>query len=396
MADEEIHNNKLTYKTYVSRRIVNPLHGNLRIGSKVLDSEGYEYAKEKEELVLRKTPSGRKEIKVTFFEDDRHISVITIQSFNGKNGNPHPTSFSFIGLEIPLLLSFFQNISAVEFKDETGINVTDSNLKKLILSKEQAASLVQDNQDAFTEALRHQLTKEDVISLGYRKKQIGLFEKFLNDRKFFDQIKEQKSCTGDENLWQRFFEKNQWIFGYGLSYLFVTGFEDKKLEQIVQGHDLIHDGKRVDALMMTRGLINSLCFAEIKTHQTHLLDTVAYRSGCWAPSKELSGAVAQVQGTVASAIKNLSEKITLTDKSGNPTGEEIYSFKPKSFIVIGSLKEFVTENGINRDRLRSFEIFRNSIIGIDILTFDELYERSRFIVESALNIKESMIKNSSD
>lgn len=43
----------------------------------------------------------------------------------------------------------------------------------------------------------------------------------------------------------------------------------------------------------------------------------------------------------------------------------------------------VSEHGFNNDQLRSFEIYRNSIAGIDILTFDELYERSKFIVDAA-------------
>jgi len=53
---------------------------------------------------------------------------------------------------------------------------------------------------------------------------------------------------------------------------------------------------------------------------------------------------------------------------------------PKSFLVIGSLKEFVGEHGINEDRYRSFELFRRHTLSPEILTFDELYERARSIV----------------
>lgn len=115
-----------------------------------------------------------------------------------------------------------------------------------------------------------------------------------------------------------------------------------------------------------------------------LLETSAYRAGCWAPSKELAGAVAQVQGTVAIAMENLYGMLRTTDKEGNPTGEVVFNFKPRAFIVAGSLGEFKSEHGVNNEQLRSFEIFRNSIEGIDILTFDELYERSKFIVDTAM------------
>ena len=71
----------------------------------------------------------------------------------------------------------------------------------------------------------------------------------------------------DEALWQKFFEKNSWIFGYGLSYIYLSGLDDKRLEQVVSGHMVFKRGKRADALLRTRGVISSLCFVEIKTAQ---------------------------------------------------------------------------------------------------------------------------------
>jgi hypothetical protein len=383
MRDEaEIHNNKLTGKTYISPR-VQTQQGPLRIASKVIDSEGLHYATVKKEVVLRRTESGRTEIIAKFMEDSRGLTVVTLQAFNGNTGNPQNTHFSFIGSEIPKLLTFFENIAAVEFKGGDKVNITDSELRRLTLSKAQASSLVSENQEVFTEAIESALTKEDVVALGYRKKQLLTFGKLLTERDYFDQVKQAKEIRGDEALWQIFFEKNQWIFGYGLSYFFVTGFENRKLEQVVEGHDLLNHGKRADGLMKTRGIINSLCFVEIKTHQTKLLENSAYRVGCWAPSKDLSGAVAQVQGTVAVAMQRLYGMFRLNNEDGMPTGEEVFNFRPRAFIVIGSLSEFVSEHGVNNEQLRSFEIYRNSLTGIDILTFDELYERSKFIVDSA-------------
>lgn len=379
--DDSYHLNKKPGKTYVSRRIVLS-RGNLRHASKVLDlDEGYLYAKEKDELVIRQTTGGRKEIIAKFFEDPRGISVVTIQSFNPEKGSPQKTYFSFVGKEIKELLNFFRTVSEIEFQDEKGINASDEDVKKLILSPEQAKSLVHDNQDLFSQAIRSEITKGDVIALGYRKKQLEVFSRLLSDRDYFNGLKLQKKCRGDESLWQMYFEKNQWVFGYGLNYVFVTGFEERKLEQIVRGADVLHKGKRVDALMKTIGAVSSLCFVEIKTHETPLLDSASYRSGCWAVSRELAGAVAQVQGTVATAVRNLSETLRPVNVTGDPTGEEIFSFQPRAFLVIGSLSEFVTEHGVNSEKLRSFELYRRNLVGVDIFTFDELYERTQFIVE---------------
>ena len=132
--------------------------------------------------------------------------------------------------------------------------------------------------------------------------------------------------------------------------------------------------------MKTRGIISSLCFVEIKTHITDLLSAKAYRAGCWAPSNELAGAISQVQGTVAIAVDNIKRKLILTDSQGDPTGEEAFNYQPKSYLVIGCLKEFENEHGVNEEQYRSFELLRRSTLSPEIITFDELYERARFIV----------------
>ena len=380
--EEEIFRNKRSDKTYISRALP-AIGGLLRIASKVFDSEGLHYAVEKKELILRTTPTRRKEIVAKFFEDKRNLQVVTIQAFNGETGKPQRTNFSFVGSEISKLLAFFQDIATIDLKSADKVNITDAELRRLSLSKEQAVSLVQDNQDIFADVLQSEVTKEDVVALGYRKKQLRTFENLLNDSAYFEEVRQKKNARGAESLWQMFFERNQWVFGYGLSYFFVTGFDGRKLEQVVQGHDLLNCGKRADGVMKTRGIINAMCFVEIKTHKTPLLGATPYRSGCWAPSTELAGAVAQVQTTVATAMRNVYGLVAPSDREGNLTGEEVFNYKPKAFLVAGTLAEFVGEHGVHADKLRSFELYRNSLVGIDILTFDELYERTKFIVDAA-------------
>jgi hypothetical protein len=53
---------------------------------------------------------------------------------------------------------------------------------------------------------------------------------------------------------------------------------------------------------------------------------------------------------------------------------------PKSFLVVGSLQEFAGDHGVNQDQYRSFELFRRNVNSPEIITFDELFERARFIV----------------
>ena len=104
-----------------------------------------------------------------------------------------------------------------------------------------------------------------------------------------------------------------------------------------------------------------------------------------ANSHELSGSVSQVQKTVQKALKSIHTKTELTNKSGEPTGETVFLYQPKAFVVIGSLREFATENNINEQKFSSFELFRRNISNPEIITFDELYERAKFIVQQSEN-----------
>ncbi len=382
--DYEYFQNKIPGKTYISKSLSfsSQEDRKIRYASKVFDSKDlHTFVLEKGELLLRVTPGEKQEIVAKFYEDSRGIYALTIQRFTTKTGSPHKTYFTFIGEEISELLEFINNLKVIELKGPEKINITDTQLRKMILSQDQIKNLINHNQDLVIELAKSEITREDLVALGYRKKQLNKFDKLLNDQDYFQKVKRQHEFKKDEAVWQAFFEKNTWIFGYGLSYVFLSSLDDKKLEQVVKGFDFFSAGKRTDALMKTRGLINSLCFCEIKTHKTGLLKK-EYRQSCWGVSEELSGAVSQVQGTVSLATKNIAAKTSIVDKSGDPTGEEIYNYHPKSFLVIGSLKEFMAEHGINENKYRSFELFRGNLISPEIITFDELYNRASFIIRN--------------
>jgi antiviral defense system Shedu protein SduA len=171
-----------------------------------------------------------------------------------------------------------------------------------------------------------------------------------------------KSLIRDEQLWQMFFERNPWIFGYGLFYVFTSNLEDRKLEQMVAGSSIGGAGKRVDALLKTRGRISALCFAEIKTHKTDLLEQSQRRPDVWTASRDLMLAIAQVQKTVDRAEHTLGSRLDSTDRDGNPSGESAFLVRPRSIVVVGNLAEFKAEHGINESKYGSFELFRRQLV----------------------------------
>ena len=175
------------------------------------------------------------------------------------------------------------------------------------------------------------------------------------------------------------FEANQWIFGYGLSYIYSSGLDDKNLEQVVRGYRVDQHGKRVDALLKTRALASTLCFVEIKTHRTPLLASSDYRR---AAGHHQSIYLAQWRRCKAPCHTrgNYFGRLCLADKKGFPTAEEAFNFSPRSFVVVGTLGQFSGEHGVNEGQLRSFELYRRNLHQPEVITFDELYERARHIV----------------
>lgn len=367
-------------KTYVGPSIRDVKGRRLRIGNKYIDvGPGYAFCDVKEEVTLRHSPGGRVHIKATFMEDDRAFQTVTLQKFTGSGlAREH---FTFMPDEIVTLLKFLTNLKQIHFPDAGKVNITDADLEQLLLEPDQLRRIVADNQELLAALARNEITSQDVVALGYRKRQLREFERLLDDRDHFLSVLERHP-RGPEDVWQQFFEANPWIFGNGLSLIHFGPFNNRKLEQVVKGFSISGPGKRVDALLRSRALISTACFVEIKRHDSPLVSADTYRPGIWQPSRDLSGAVAQVQGTVSAALESWRAQEAITDADGELTGETLFTTEPRSFVICGRLTEFQGEHGVNERRFRSFELFRRNLFRPEVVTFDELYERARFIVEA--------------
>ncbi|MEM1289243.1 MAG: Shedu immune nuclease family protein [Pseudomonadota bacterium] len=360
-------------RLYISRRLPYPKEGpSARFANRLLsNSVMNEVIYEKDEAVFFTTRTGAQQIKAKFFEDGRGISHLWVQRWNTATEKPTGEQLFLRGEQIEKLMEFLEALRRVEIPSQETFNRDFSDYKLVHRADEAALSALEQHPELVAEFARNQVTSEDIVALAYRRGQLETFRGMLD--------------KGDhsEPEWQQFFERNQWIFGYGLSFVFTTGLDGEKLQATIRGASVFKPGKQPDGLLKTRAAISALCLVEIKKSNTRLLREVAYRSGTWAPTGELSGAVAQAQENVRAAIDELSVLHRVTDEMGNPTGEELLTVQPRSFLLVGSLTEFESEAGTNEARFRSFEDYRRNLRQPEILTFDELYERARFIVESS-------------
>lgn len=203
------------------------------------------------------------------------------------------------------------------------------------------------------------LTQKDVNSLLKRRDRLVGFKKALDEH------------SADEGWWQNFFEQNKWIFGYGLNYEILR----QQQSQPNYGGTQIDGtgGQRGDNLMSTTGDLNFTVLVEIKTPATPLLQgTKEIRNGAWSFSKNLTDALSQIQANIQTWEKQGSEQ---PDNKDELEKRSVFTVKPKGIIIIGSLSQLD-----DRHKRETFQRFRKSIHGIDTITFDELFERAKFIV----------------
>lgn len=198
----------------------------------------------------------------------------------------------------------------------------------------------------------------------------------------------------NESYWQEFFTLNDWIFGYGLNYQFLT----------IESDQPNYGGEKYDGIGKQKGdyltktnteNIKFTVLVEIKKPSSKLLaetprtkENIRYRNGAWLLGSEVLGGVAQVQINCKSWLKE-AEDI----KNKELIDNSIYTVLPKGILLIGNTKEF--DNNI--EQVTSFELFRKGLNNLEILTYDELLERAKFIIgETSTDISDKEIDKDFD
>ncbi|WP_426017117.1 Shedu anti-phage system protein SduA domain-containing protein [Brevundimonas sp. DWR2-3-1b1] len=187
---------------------------------------------------------------------------------------------------------------------------------------------------------------------------------------------EAKIGTGaSEGVWQAFFEANPWIFGHGLNYIALDKVGEK-LEAVTTGAAFDQPGKKPTHWCGRAPRSVSMCWSKSRRTgppycEANLIGPVV--GAC--PTK--FHAVTQIQKTTFEfARRRLRDN--LKDDEGNDTGEAAYAIEPRSYLVVGNTSELKG----NEDKIACFELYRRNIRSPEILTFDELLYRARYIVQN--------------
>jgi hypothetical protein len=190
---------------------------------------------------------------------------------------------------------------------------------------------------------------------------------------FAQNINEEK----EEGYWQEFFFQNQWIFGYGLNFKFI---EIDSQQPSYGGINYKGKGnQKGDFLTHSKGNANFTVLVEIKKPNSDLIakttrsgEPMRYRNGAWLLGSELLGGILQLQANCKTwqRTSNYVENQELRD-------QQTYTINPKGILIIGSTSQLT-----NQEQIESFESFRSSLSNLEVLTFDELLERAKFILDT--------------
>jgi hypothetical protein len=161
--------------------------------------------------------------------------------------------------------------------------------------------------------------------------------------------------NSDEEFWQIQFQNRS----LALSQVFSVPVSLIEGKAYVGGQGIDRKDARFVDFLFSRGTGNEAVLIEIKTPVTQLIQKNSYRSNVYAPTSELTGSVVQV----ADYKRSLTQEFAILRGK-----REFETFNPKAVLIIGTATELDTQAKRN-----SFELFRSSLSGIEVMTFDEVF-----------------------
>lgn len=346
-----------------------------------------EFVEVEGEIILKNTPTSFAKYQVNavvYSKQDTNLLEFTLQRFIETKDQLRPvkdTGFSFTNREFTELLKFLSDVKFLDFNDKDRfvidsekfshhkilLNLTEPDPNKILVDKKfgdlinKFDELDLEERESFLETLKNKiLTKTDLDILTGRKDGLEQFKSYLNSEHPIN-----------ETAWQEFFKNNSWIFGYGLDYKFLSILQK---EASVSSIDI--GGKNEVKADFLLGDNNFTVIVELKRPDTPLFDNTQNRSESWRLSKDLTYAVSQIL-TQKAEWEIKSQKIQY-DSEGNPIYQSTYN--PKAILIIGNTNQFAGEKKENLMKRKTFELYRRNSRDIEIVTFDELLEKAKFIV----------------
>ncbi len=283
--------------------------------------------------------------------------------------------------QIKAFLSFISEIDLkgitakrLKLSDDQELDGSTIKTLKTLLSKQGGSEIIE---TLIKEGI---ITSKDIVNTSFRKRGLQIFKSLIDDANYWKVYASENNISDkkEEKVWQYFLEKNEWIFGYGLDYRFQT-----ILQREANVSDVGLDGSNTVIADYLLGDKLFTTFIEIKKPSTSLFDKNKNRSNAWSLSTDLINSVSQILEQKASGLIKLEKN--QYDSHGKLIQQKAYD--SKVVLIIGHWRELeISESDLEKEiKKKTFELFRRDSRNVEIITYDELYERARFIVQGNEN-----------
>lgn len=220
-----------------------------------------------------------------------------------------------------------------------------------------------------------------------RKEDLKIFQDLLYIKGSLEKYKttyeSEIKGSGEEAIWHHFLKLHPWILGMNASLKFIRDFTD---EANLGVSDTSGKGSpKVDLL----GIADYTSLIELKTPNAKIFSDTkksTARTNTWSFTDDFLDGVSQALGQKSTwDVEHKSKDII---KDGMVLNQDrIRTVDARTIFLIGNKKLEMPENSDIRDifiKRDTFELFRRNNRNLEILTYDELYERSYFSVYGKL------------
>ena len=190
-----------------------------------------------------------------------------------------------------------------------------------------------------------------------------------------------KIRDGEEYIWHHFLKRYDWILGLNADLKFIIDFLDEQKVGIPDSTG--SKDPQTDLL----GISEFTVLVELKHSNTQIFkkEKVKGRANTWDFTPDFIEGISQCLGQKFELDKAFDFKTFIKEDGTILNKSAIQSIDPKTILVIGNKKEQFPINKLDDNNLiknKTLERFRRNNRNIDLITFDELFERAYHIVYS--------------
>lgn len=187
--------------------------------------------------------------------------------------------------------------------------------------------------------------------------------------------------SGDEYIWHHFIKKYDWILGLNIDARFIIEFLEEQKIGLEDSHG------RKSPITDFLGVTDFTTIIELKHSDTKIFkeNRSKARANTWDFTSDFIEGISQCLGQKFDLDKSFDHKEFVKGDNTRLDKSDIQSVDPKAILLIGNKKTEFPINNLDDTNLlknKTFQRFRRNNRNIDILTYDELFERAYQIVYS--------------